>query len=118
VLAISVASLFGSPAPIVRQAVILLLSHLAWGNMVSVDAPFKMQFYHFASSDAPLTWMVGVTMGSAPGVMVLFLSQSTSRPLLAHCCTRARRVRTRAGLWRAQRRWLMRSRDLSTNEVS
>jgi hypothetical protein len=30
------------------EAAVLLLSHLAWGNMVSVAAPIKMQFYHFA----------------------------------------------------------------------
>ena len=36
-------------------AAVLLLSHLAWGNIVSVTAPFKMQFYRFASSGAPLT---------------------------------------------------------------
>ena len=34
----------------VIEAAVLLLSHLAWGNMVSVAAPFKMQFYRFASS--------------------------------------------------------------------
>jgi hypothetical protein len=61
------------------EAAVLLLSHLAWGNMVSVDAPFKMQFYHFASSDAPLTALAGVTIGSAPGVMVLYLLHSESR---------------------------------------
>jgi hypothetical protein len=60
------------------EAAVLLLSHLAWGNMVSVAAPFKMQFHRFASSDAPLTMLVGTTVGSAPGVMVLFLLHSGS----------------------------------------
>jgi hypothetical protein len=64
------------------EAAVLLLSHLAWGNMVSVGAPFKMQFYHFSSSGGPLTGLVGVTIGSAPGVMVLFLLHSGS-PLAA-----------------------------------
>jgi hypothetical protein len=59
-------------------AAVLLLSHLTWGNMVSVTAPFKMQFYRFASNGAPLTAMVGSTIGSAPGVMVLVLLQSES----------------------------------------
>ena len=59
-------------------AAILLLSHLAWGNLVSVAAPFTMQFYRFASSDAPLTALFGMTIGSAPGVMVLFLLHSGS----------------------------------------
>ena len=60
------------------EAAVLLLSHLAWGNMVSVAAPFKMQFYRFASSGAPLTALAGMTIGSAPGVMVLFLLHSGS----------------------------------------
>ena len=49
------------------EAAVLLLSHLAWGNMVSVAAPFKMQFYRFASNGARLTAMAGSTIGSAPG---------------------------------------------------
>jgi hypothetical protein len=64
----------------VLVAAVLLLSHLAWGNLVSVSAPFKMQFYRFASSGEPVTAMVGSTIGSAPGVVVLFLlhSENTS----------------------------------------
>jgi hypothetical protein len=62
----------------VLLAVVLLLSHLAWGNLVSVTAPFKMQFYRFASSGEPVTAMVGSTIGSAPGVIVLFLLHSES----------------------------------------
>ena len=60
-------------------AAVLLLSHLAWGNLVSVGAPFKMQFYRLASNGAPLTVLAGVTIGSAPGVVVLFLLNSESR---------------------------------------
>ena len=36
--------LFEAGAEII-EAVVLLLSHLTWGNMVSVAAPFKTQFY-------------------------------------------------------------------------
>jgi hypothetical protein len=59
-------------------AAVLILSHLTWGNMVSVTAPFKMEFYHFAYDDAPITAMVGTTIGSVPGVLVLFLLYSES----------------------------------------
>lgn len=62
----------------VLVAAVLLLSHLAWGNLVSVTAPFKMQFYRFASSGEPLTAMAGNTIGSAPAVVVLFLLHSES----------------------------------------
>jgi len=64
-------------------AAILLLSHLAWGNLVSVTEPFKMQFYRMASSGSPLTSMAGSTIGSAPGVLVLFLLYSESRWFVA-----------------------------------
>ena len=70
-------SLFEASAEIVVAAV-LLLSHLAWGNVVSVSAPFKLEFYRFASSDAPVTAMVGATLGSTPGVAVLLLLHSES----------------------------------------
>jgi hypothetical protein len=62
----------------VLVAVVLLLSHLAWGNLVSVSAPFKMQFYRFASGGEPVTAIVGNTIGSVPGVVVLFLLHSES----------------------------------------
>jgi hypothetical protein len=62
----------------VLTAAVLLLSHFAWGNLVSVTAPFKMQFYRFASSGAPLTAMAGWTIGSAPGILVLYLLHSES----------------------------------------
>jgi hypothetical protein len=59
-------------------AAVLLLSHLTWGNIASVTGPFKMDFYRFASNGAPITAMVGNTIGSAPGVLVLFLLYSES----------------------------------------
>ena len=62
------------------EAAVLLLSHLAWGNMVAVAAPFKMQFYRLASGGAPLTAMAGAMIGSVPGLslMVLFRLHSES----------------------------------------
>jgi hypothetical protein len=59
-------------------AAVLLLSHLAWGNPVSVASPFKMHSYHFASSGDPVTALIGVTIGSAPGILVLVLLHSES----------------------------------------
>jgi hypothetical protein len=55
------------------EAAVLLLSHLAWGNIASVGAPFKMRFYRFASGGAPLTAMAGLMIGSAPGLSLLVL---------------------------------------------
>lgn len=65
------------------EAAVLLLSHLAWGNLVAVHAPFKMQFYSFASSGAPLTGIIGSTIGSAPAVILLFLLHSESSSVAA-----------------------------------
>jgi hypothetical protein len=57
---------------------VLLLSHLAWGNPVSVASPFKVQPYHFASSGSPVTALIGSAIGSTPGVGVLILLHSKS----------------------------------------
>ena len=62
----------------VLLAAVLLLSHLAWGNLISVTSPFKMHFYHFASNGDPVTAMIGGTIGSAPAVIMLFLLQAES----------------------------------------
>lgn len=62
----------------VLVSAILLVSHLAWGNVVSVTAPFKMELYQFSSGGAPLTALIGATIGSTPGVAVLVLLYSDS----------------------------------------
>jgi hypothetical protein len=62
----------------VLLAGVLLFSQLAWGNLVSVTGPFKTQAYRFAPNGAPLTAMAGSTIGSAPGIFVLFLLNSES----------------------------------------
>ena len=70
-------SLVEAGAEIILAAV-LLLSHFTWGNMVSVTAPSKMEFYHFAFNGAPMTAIVGSAIGSAPGVLVLYILYSES----------------------------------------
>ena len=57
---------------------ITLLSHLTWGNIVSVIAPFRMPFYRMSSGAAPLTALAGMTLGSIPAVVVLFLLDQES----------------------------------------
>ena len=52
---------------------ITLLSHLTWGNIVSIIAPFRMPFYRMSSGAAPLTALAGMTLGSIPAIVVLFL---------------------------------------------
>lgn len=60
-------------------ALVLVLSHLAWGNLVSVYEPRRTEPYRFASSADPVTMLVTMLIGSAPGVAVMLLLRSDSR---------------------------------------
>jgi hypothetical protein len=59
-------------------AVVLVLSHLAWGNVVSVFEPRRMEPNRFAPDGDPLTALVSVLIGSTPGVAVIVLLRSDS----------------------------------------
>ena len=59
-------------------ATVLLLAHLAWGNLVSVFEPRRTEPHRFASGGDPLTALVSALIGSAPGVAVIVLLQSDS----------------------------------------
>ena len=60
-------------------ATVLLLAHLAWGNVVSVFEPYRTEPYRFSSGGDPVTASLSVLMGSAPGVAVIVLLPSDSR---------------------------------------
>ena len=62
----------------VVEAVVLLLSHLAWGNLASIAAPFKMEAYRFAANGTPLATLFGASIGSIPAVLMLFFVNSES----------------------------------------
>ena len=59
-------------------AIVLLLTHLAWGNVVSVFEPRRTEPHRFASAGDPVTGMVTVLIGSTPGVAVIALLRSDS----------------------------------------
>jgi hypothetical protein len=59
-------------------ATVLLLAHLAWGNVVSVFEPRRTEQYRFASGGDPVTAPLSVLIGSAPGVAVIVLLRSDS----------------------------------------
>ena len=59
-------------------ATVLLLAHLAWGNLVSVFEPRRTEPHRFASGGDPVTAIVSALIGSAPGVAVIVLLQSDS----------------------------------------
>ena len=62
----------------VLVACVLVLTHLAWGNLVSVVEPRRTEPYRFASSADPVTMLVSVLIGSTPGVALILLLRSDS----------------------------------------
>ena len=59
--------------------IVLILAHLAWGNVVSVFEPRRSEPYRFASAGDLVTTMVSLLIGSLPGVAVIVLLRSDSR---------------------------------------
>jgi hypothetical protein len=55
------------------ETLLLLLGYLSWGNVVSINHRFKMQFYRFSSGGSPVEGLVGVSLGTLPGVVALQL---------------------------------------------
>src|SRR5688572_14384182 len=60
-------------------ASVLILAHLAWGNVVSVFDPRRGEPHRFAPPGDPVTASVSALIGSAPGVAVILLLRSGSR---------------------------------------
>ena len=61
------------------MAIVLIVAHLAWGNVVSVFEPRRSEPYRFASAGDLVTTLVSVLIGSLPGVAVIVLLRSESR---------------------------------------
>jgi hypothetical protein len=64
-------------------AIVLVLAHLAWGNVVSVFEPRRNEPHRFASAGDVVTVSMSLLIASAPGVavMVLLLFDSRLRAL-------------------------------------
>ena len=60
-------------------AIVVILAHLAWGNVVSVFEPRRTEPHRFASAGDPLTAIVSLLIGSTPAVAVIVLLRSGSR---------------------------------------
>ena len=60
-------------------AIVLIVAHLAWGNVVSVFEPRRTEPYRFASAGETVTTSVSMLIGSTPGVAVIVLLRSDSR---------------------------------------
>jgi hypothetical protein len=60
-------------------ASVLIVAHLAWGNVVSVVEPRRSEPYTFASPGDLVTTWVSVLIGSAPGVAMIVMLRFESR---------------------------------------
>src|SRR4030095_4861805 len=55
----------------VMISILAAISYLCYGNWLSVNAPFKMQLYRFASGGSVVDALLGVIIGSLPGSLAL-----------------------------------------------
>jgi len=65
------------------EAAALSLAYLAWGNLASVMMPFKMRFYRMESGGPLIEGLIGLALGSLPGVVIIYLLQFNSKLLAA-----------------------------------
>ena len=63
-------------------AVVSLLGHFAWGNIVSVFEPRRAEPYRFVQGTDPVTALVSAVVGGTPG-MVVIVSLRSNSPLAA-----------------------------------
>ena len=57
------------------EAAALSQAYLAWGNLASVIAPFKMRFYRATSGGSLIVSVTGLVLGSLPGVVIIYLAR-------------------------------------------
>ena len=56
------------------EAASMAAMYMAWGNWMSVNYPFKMQFFQFSSSNGQvLEAIAGIMFGSLPGMIAIYL---------------------------------------------
>ncbi len=65
------------------EAAALSLAYLAWGNLVSVSMPFKMRFYRATSGGSLIVGVIGWTLCSLPGVVIIYLTRLNPELLAA-----------------------------------
>ncbi|CAN5567261.1 hypothetical protein BH20ACI3_BH20ACI3_43090 [soil metagenome] len=53
------------------QAALLALAYMTWGNWMSVNHPFKMQFLRLSSGGSPIDVLGGAVFGSLPGFVAI-----------------------------------------------
>jgi hypothetical protein len=65
------------------EAAALSFAYLAWGNMDSVSAPYKMRFYRESGGGSLFDALIGMTLCSLPGVAIIYLTLFNSEFLAA-----------------------------------
>jgi hypothetical protein len=60
------------------EATALLLAHLAWGNLRSVNNPYKMEFLQLSTRENLIYAMAGISLCSLPGITITYLVRSNS----------------------------------------
>ncbi|HKQ75379.1 MAG TPA: hypothetical protein VJ810_16890 [Blastocatellia bacterium] len=65
------------------EAAALLFAYMAWGNMDSVSAPYKMRFYRETGGGSLFDAIIGMTLCSLPGVAIIYLTHFNSELLVA-----------------------------------
>ena len=65
------------------ETAVLFLAYLAWGNLASVIEPIKMRFYRMESGGSLIMAVIGLTLCSLPGVVIIFLIRFNSELLAA-----------------------------------
>ncbi|MBO0863052.1 MAG: hypothetical protein J2P21_32070 [Chloracidobacterium sp.] len=65
------------------EAAALSFAYLAWGNMESVNAPYKMRFYRETGGGSLFDALIGMTLCSLPGVAIIYLTRFNPKLLAA-----------------------------------
>lgn len=64
------------------EAIVLLLAHLAWGNLRSVYNPYKLEFFQLHSRENVVYALAGAAICSLPGIAVINLNRLDSNYLI------------------------------------
>jgi len=52
--------------------ILITLAYLSYGNWLTVYQPFKIPFYRFASGGSPFDALLGIVVGSLPGIIAVY----------------------------------------------
>jgi hypothetical protein len=64
------------------EATALMLAFLAWGNLISVNNPYKIDSLIFPSGKNFVYDLIGLTFGGLPGIAIIYLIQVNSSNLI------------------------------------